>query len=191
VGHLAWPVFAVGVLAFIYRKASSITRLVQSIKYRDVEIVIREEFAEAREETEAIRANSTSQAAITAQGTPEPDDKILRLARIDPAVAIMETFRSLEAEITRIIQHHGYMRWVAPKSFMDHLAKSNLISQKEHDLFMRLRNIRNEAIHAQASVTLAEVIEYKDFVTSFVERLKSIPNPLANFPLPKPRNDAW
>jgi hypothetical protein len=63
---------------------------------------------------------------------------------------------------------------------------------KEADLFARPQRIRNEVIHIrrEAAITVAEVVEYKEFVDSFLQRLKTIKNPLRNFPAYEPGSGA-
>jgi hypothetical protein len=140
-----------------------------------VEIAFKEDFAVARD------------AAMLAKGEAGPAgdaeeigaEKIIQLAKIDPAVAIIEIWRQLETEIYSLIAHNGMMRFTTPTRFVQHLAKLGKISEVDYDLFKRLQNIRNSAVHSgPAKVTLAEVVEFKEFIgvlTKKFDQIKSEP----------------
>ena len=165
---LAWPALALFCFLFVVNRSSNLVRFVKSIRYGDIEITLQD----ARREVELLK----SQRGVASAPDLEPDDKILRLAEIDPSVAIVEVWKKLEAKITQLIQHNGLIRFTNPDLFIRHLYKLEKISANELELFQRLRKIRNESVHARQrnAPTVAEVIEYRDFVEAFCTRLDQI-----------------
>jgi hypothetical protein len=181
VHDLVWPALAVAAFVVAYMRASHLARLIKSIRYGDLEITLHDQFSKAQVEAEAVREKLPP----LEESLRPRDDQALNLAKIDPNVALMDTWQRLEGEITKIIQHEGYMRWVSPRKFVDHLHQLGLISHNEVTLFDTLRSIRNSVAHSiGASATIAQVVEYNDFIDSFVQRLQSIKEPLKDFPLP-------
>jgi hypothetical protein len=168
ISALAWPAFALFCVLMAAYRTPSLIRFIKTIRYGDIEISLQD----ARRDVEALRTERGVVGAVTI----DPDDKILRLAEIEPAVAIVEIWKKLEEKVTQLIQHNGLIRFTRPDLFVRHLAKLGKISSTELELFGRLRKIRNESVHSrhEMSPTVAEVIEYHDFVDAFCQRLDQI-----------------
>ena len=148
-----------------------LVRFVKAVRYKDLEVTIREDFTQARSAAEQIVAERKQLIG------PEPDhEKVLRLADIDASIAVIEVWRRLEKEIVKLMQHNGLMRYTTPAKFMDHLAQLGKISPGDIALFRKLRDIRNLSVHALdgRSLTKGEVIEFSNFVDLLVARLEEI-----------------
>jgi len=167
---LAWPSLALIVIILFSRRAPNLLRFIKTIRYGDVEVTLQD----ARKDVEALELKMPS-AANTAL---DPDDKVLRLAEIDTAVAVIEIWRRLEAKVLELVQHNGLVRFSRPEAFVLGLRELGKISHREYDLYRRLREIRNQAVHSRLSnsLTIAEVIEFRDFVDLFCARLDEIKN---------------
>lgn len=183
VRDLAWPIATLVVLIIALRHLPSLRRFVKAIRYKDVEVTLREEFDGAREVAETVKA------LIGPETKPEETqtDKIAQLAQIDPAIALIEIWRKLEAEVVSLIQHNGLMRYTRPVKFVEQLGKLGKLSEEEITLFRRLRVIRNASVHAQDTnaVTLAEVIEFRDFVNVLIRKFEQIKNEPGFIDIPK------
>lgn len=183
VGHLAWPLTTLIIAAVVYFRLPKLVRFVKAIRYKDVEVTIREEFAQARSEAERL--------AI--QQEPKPpseaaEEKALKLAEIDPSIAIIDIWRRLESEIVRLIQHNGLTRFTSPDRFMEYLVSLGKLSQGDILLYRRLRQIRNTSVHAHnhASLSKAEVLEFSNFVELLIGKLNEIAQSPGYLPAPTP-----
>mgnify|MGYP003648576918 CR=1 FL=1 len=158
-------------LIVIYH-APTLARFVKAIRYKDFEVTMREDFNEARLDAEQVKLEIGDAEPINLN----PNDKIIQLAKIDRGIAIVEIWKNLEVEITRLIQHNGLMRYTNPFKFVEHLAEVGKITSRDLSLFRNLRKIRNESVHSHNSseLTMAEVLEFRDFVEVLAKRFESI-----------------
>jgi len=173
VGHLAWPTVLVVGVVFVSRRAGQLSRFIKKVRYGDFEIEIREQLDAARGTVEQIEAIS----APTALAPIQPDDRLLELARIDPGIAMVDVWRSLEDEIIKLMQHNGLMRFTNPVRFVRKLAALGKISPEQLKLFERLRSIRNSAVHSSwnaPEIALGEVLEFRELVGVLTRRFQEI-----------------
>ena len=163
-----WPLLIFVLALVALNKAPMLASLIKNIRYKEVEIT----FQDARKKLER-----TSLGLRLAEMPPlDPNDKIFKLAAIDTGAAIMEIWKSLEAVLVTLIQHNGMMRFTNPTKFVDVLCTEGKISEEERALFHSLRHLRNKSVHAFPgnSPTIAEVLEFQDFVSAFSDRLEQI-----------------
>lgn len=168
---LAWPLTTLILATIVLIRLPKLVRFIKAVRYKDWEVTIREDFAQARSAAEQIVAERKQIIG------PEPDqEKVLRLADIDASIAVIEVWRRLEKEIVKLMQHSGLMRFTTPAKFMDHLARLGKISPRDIELFRKLRDIRNLSIHALdgRSLTKGEVLEFSNFVDLLVAKLEAI-----------------
>jgi len=189
IGSLAWPLLIAWIVLLLLRRSKSLEDLIQkvrkyvkSIKMGALELT----FQDAREDAEAVAVE---------RGTPLPDqgplnDKLLQLASINPALAVVEIWKDLEAEIISLIQHNGMMRFTRPTHFMRVLAEKKKITRNELALYERLRSIRNEAVHSRdpQPLTVAEISEYRSFVSALIARFQQIKAEPGYIDVPMPEN---
>jgi len=172
VRDLAWPLVALTALGTVFYKGRDFITLVKTFKYKDIEITIREEFVEARADAEQVKLQFHTQPAqdIILQ------DKILKLAKLDTALAIIDIWKKLEAELISLIQHNGQMRFTTPEKFILKLADLGKLTKSEVNLYRKLREIRNASVHShdETKLTLAEVIEFRDFVDMLSKKFEQI-----------------
>lgn len=172
VRDLAWPLVALAALGAVFYKGRDFITLVKTFKYKDIEITIREDFIEARADAELVKLQLHTQ--------PAPNillqDKILNLAKLDPALAIVDIWKKLEAQLINLIQHSGQMRFTTPEKFILKLADLGKITKNEVNLYRKLREIRNASVHShgETKLTLAEVIEFRDFVDMLSKKFEQI-----------------
>lgn len=195
VEHLATPVTALIALKILLKRAPQISQFVKSIRYKDIEINLRDEFEKAKEAAGSIELSSPEGAILnTARLGFQENDKILQLAEIDPGIAIAEIWKNIEGTIIKLMQHNGLMRFTRPEKLIEWLESKNKVSQTEVELFLRLRKIRNAAVHSGPStpqISLAEVMEFKEFANVLIDRIEKIrmdPGYL-DYPVPKHKLD--
>jgi hypothetical protein len=180
---VAWPLVTLLALLVLLRRGPSIVRFVKAIKYKDFEVTMREDFIEARAEVERVKVEIAPNLMVSIN----PKDKVLQLAEIDPALAVIEIWKKLEAALIKLIQHHGLMRFTTPDRMVVHLGKLGKLSKSEVNLFRKLREIRNESVHAhdKSRLTLAEVIEFKDFVDVLIQKFEKMMSEAGYIDIPK------
>ena len=184
---LAWPVTTLIALIFVIKHAPSLAGFVKAVRFKDFELTLREEFTEARAEAEQVKLEAGGVAAQPETRERAMPDKIKQLVEIDPAIAIIEVWRTLEAEIVSLIQHNAMMRFTTPEKFIQHLVKIGKLTASDWKLYQRLRQIRNTSVHApHMSPTLAEVVEFSDFVEVLGRRLKEIKSEPGYITVPMP-----
>jgi hypothetical protein len=181
VGSLAWPVTVGGIVCVLWRNRRDLARFVKTIKYKDVELTLRDDFEKATDLADGIRATLPAlQQEAAALPAPDIDDRLMKIARLDPTLAVLSSWQKLEAKIIQLIQHNGLMRFVSPPSFMRRLRELEKLTPQDIELYDRLRSIRNEAVHATQSknrgLSLGEVAEYDKLIDTLVERLEQIRN---------------
>lgn len=174
VRDLAWPILILVLLFASYKRAPKLMRIVKSIRYGDIEVTLREIFDEAREEVAAIK--SKPDAPVVSESQVENTDKILELAKVSTGAAITELWKLLEIKILEVVRGDNARAWMAPREYLRILRQENRISASELELLENLRRIRNSAVHSENErpLTIAEVLEYKDFVDSFLTRFKAV-----------------
>jgi hypothetical protein len=185
VGYVAWPVTTLLLASLILPRLPKLAKFVKAVRYRDFEVTIREDFTQARSEAERLAIERNP---ISIEETSEA--KVLRLAEVDPSIAIIEVWRRLEREIVKLIQHNGLIRFTAPMKFMEHLARLGKLTQGDMLLFRKLRDIRNASVHAPEghSLSKGEVLEFSNFVDLLSAKLHEIKQNSGYIDLPGPQN---
>lgn len=185
---LAWPIIALAVLGAFLFQGRAFVRLVKTFRYKDFELTTREEFFEARADAEQVKLTLDDQPSSSLN----PKDRILQLAEIDPGLAIIDIWKTLDAELLKLIQHNGLVRFTTPDKFVAELGKLGKLSSREESLYRKLRQIRNASVHAHGSftLTLAEVIEFRDFVDVLVKRFEQMKNEPGYIDIPPPESQA-
>jgi hypothetical protein len=171
-------------VALLIWRAPTLARFVKSIRYKDVEVLIRENLESARDEAEKVRGTENHPPAPLYQ-----DDKVLQLARIDPALAVVDIWKQLESRIILLIQHNGLMRFTSPSEFIFELGKQKKLSATELKIFKKLREVRNASVHSQLSpsLTLAEVVEFRDLAELLGRKIDELREQPGNIDLPLKR----
>lgn len=171
-GHLAWPVAMLLVVTFVLFRLRWFAKFIKGVKYKDLELSIREDFTEARVAAEALEAELQSP-EVSATDT----NKVARLVEIDPSIAIIEIWRRLEQNVIKLIQHNGFMRFTTPPRFVEYLTHLGKLSDRELVLYRKLRDIRNASVHTHddtSAISKAEVFEFNRFAEILTQKLEAI-----------------
>jgi hypothetical protein len=189
VSALAWPVTLLVVLGGVIWKGPTLARFIKTIKYKDLEVQL--DFEAARNEGEKLRSAENPPSLVPL----DQADKTLQIAKIDPALAVVEAWKDLEGSIIRLMQHNGLIRFTTPTKFMFELAKQGKLSDSEIKLFQKLREIRNASVHSSTffpSLSLAEAIEFRDLAALLgrkIDSLRGLPEYI-NIDLPPAKAEA-
>ena len=175
----ATPAAALVALWIILSKTPKLSRLIKTIKFKDVEVNLREELEKAKDEAEILKSKTTAnERAPETKQVSQFDEKIIKLANIDPKAAIFEIWKQLENSIIKLMQHNGLIRFTRPDKLIRWLGNQGKISASQVELFLRLKRIRNEVVHAfpddPPNISMADVLEYKDLSSLLIDTLESI-----------------
>lgn len=161
---LAWPLTALcAVLAF--RK--TILRLLPQLakfKYDKFEFQFDKEVADVEKQAQAslppIPPRSTLEAVR---------QKLIKLAMVSPEAAIIDAWRYLESELLELVARQKVdiaptVRTM-PRVLGALLYKEGLLSEAQHDLITRLRDLRNDVTHGRTqSVDIERATSYVESV---------------------------
>lgn len=185
------PAAALIALWIIFSRMPKLSKFINTIKFKDIEVNLRGEIEKAKDEAVILTSISpVKNESLTTEHVSEFDIKIIKLANIDPKTAIFEIWKHLESSIIRLMQHNGLIRFTRPDKFIRWLENHGKIAGSQVDLFLRLRRIRNEVVHAlpddPPNISISDVLEYKDLADLLIQTLESIQNEegYLDYPIP-------
>lgn len=169
---LAWPAVILFLIFLATRNSTGLMKLIHSIRYKDFEVTLRDDFLEASELANKIRVDPK----LSKPFDPVSSGHVLQLAKIDAGVAILRSWQRLESRIIEMIRHSGLVRFTNPSKFMARLLQLERIEGADLSLFERLRKIRNEVVHDVSygnvqTPSAAEAVEYDELVETLIQRL--------------------
>lgn len=171
IDSLAWPLTVLG-LAFLVRKPlKALIPLVESFKYKDVEVSFRKKLLEAQSDAE--------ESGIKSEVLEEERENILKLAEISPASAIIESWKEIELaakERTEALAPVGgsfsNSRNNRP---IDYLELTGALVPSTARAIREMRHLRNQAAHsAKLNISRESVIEYVTLAKAISNQISSI-----------------
>jgi hypothetical protein len=190
---LSWPL---ATLAIVLLLRSSIAQLIPEIrkfKLGDVlEIDIGEELRQVEAQADAALPQSKPiQKTVTVQyeaagkagekaavlGQVEVIDSNKRaahLAQLSPALAIVDAWLELEADLKTAAAANGIdvNDRVKPFDLLRAFMRIDKVDQQGYEIFVRLRNIRNRAVHERLpNLTANEALEFRELTRRFAAKL--------------------
>ncbi|PWJ91696.1 hypothetical protein C8D77_103394 [Mesorhizobium loti] len=169
IGSLAWPT-AVVILAILFRGrlADLLHRIREVTGPAGTSAKFSEQLEATREATEA-----------TVEHDPLPqigaDGPYLDLAQQFPSAAVMSAYQDIEEFIREHLRDRPPSESNTPNNhmnFMKKLAREGAIPDSLLQIYMRLRETRNAAVHSKGTITPAEAIEYRDLSKRFLQSLQ-------------------
>ena len=168
---LAWPLFAFVALWMLRSPLKDLSRLVEKIKYKDLEL----NFGRTLEET-AGRADSIQ----PIDGKDSEVNKILEGALDpDPRIAVLKSWASVETAVEKLahshLNDHGHSRRIPTFRLIEVLFQAGVIDHSLASVLREMRPLRNLIAHgeditvddhtvrafARAAARLALIIEEK------------------------------
>lgn len=177
VGALAWPLVVVVLLFLLRPYFGGLAGRLESLKLPGgTEAKFREELARAKEDVQVLQQQTGS--VRTLDAAPDFDEiwqkneEYLELSKNFPEAAIMYSFQEVEHVLEEIAPKldvpHG-----RPRAVIEALQRRELIDGQLNDLYRRLSNLRNVAVH-RGAVTLSqdEALEYRNLARAAVFQLR-------------------
>lgn len=168
IGAIAWPV-ALVVIVLVFRK--QLVKLVARMRAVSGPAGISATFADELEK--AREAAEQSPVEPRRESEPlEADDPFLKLAEVYPEAAVMEAYKEVESFLANAMGDNGSL--VSPTMIMTVLSNVKVIPYDTLELFQRIRNARNLAVHSSGRLTTGEAIEFREVARSLVDSLRPI-----------------
>ncbi|RUU31880.1 hypothetical protein EOC93_31600 [Mesorhizobium sp. M6A.T.Ce.TU.002.03.1.1] len=170
IGALAWPM-ALVLLVLIFRK--QLVKLVARTKAVSGPAGISATFADELEKAKEAADQTLSAEPLRESAPLEVDDPFLKLAETYPEAAVLAAYDELETFLTEAMGLKGAV--VVPiTSLMIALSNLKLIPSDTFELFNRIRNARNLAVHGRSRLTPGEAIEFRAVARSLIEAIRPI-----------------
>lgn len=175
--YLAWPLFATVTLLLFRRQLLGLGGLVQSLKYKDVEVNFREN----------MRVVET--ASAIQQGTSEPPrphgdymsrmlDRFADLTVISPRSAIIEAWVQVELAAIDFLKRENALpasgaSTLPPLKLVNALKNGQFLDPTRLKLLNALRNARNDALHvADDAIKESDATDFVLVAMDLVESLR-------------------
>jgi hypothetical protein len=179
IGVLAWPA-AVLTLAFAFRaELRKALNRISKLKYKELEATFDNELSQVENRTGLyLRAEESPLTETPAERCGYA--QLLRIAEVSPRAAVTEAWRKLESTVDRLATNMG----IDPKIPMSGVKAIRLLIRNQQvapsllDDYNRLRDLRNQAVHAEEfgiSQTEAEryaalAIEIAEYLNRFIRK---------------------
>jgi hypothetical protein len=170
VGSLAWPV-AIAIVALIFKLP--IERLLPRITNFELwgsKATFSSELQKAEETAEKLPS-------VVEHARPEsaakPDDPYFELAERFPEAAVMDSFKMVEAVFHEYAEELGVQQPANNRVILRLLMEEGFVSRDVYNLYGRVSDTRNAAVHADTRVISAgEAIAYRDLCEQLTKHLR-------------------
>jgi|SRR5580658_9853316 hypothetical protein len=171
---LAWPLTVLGAV-FAFRKP--LLRLLPqltNLKYDKFEFQFAKEVAAVEKQAQASLPPIPDKSSLDAVR-----EKLIKLAMTSPEAAIIEAWRYLETELLELIvrQKIDFAPTVRtmPRVIGALLYKEGVLTEAQHDLVVRLRDLRNEVTHGRTQeVDIERAISYIESILRLVASMHDV-----------------
>lgn len=165
---LVWPTTIVIVVMLMRSPLSKLIPTLKKLKYKDLEMEFEREANKILSEAERDLPEIPE---IPEMPKLQDDTRALySKRRIEPAIVILESWRSLESEMREIANHQNIQAGRSIRSLISELESNGLISKEAAKVSLDLAALRNKVAHASEETITYEV---SAAFCSSVERVKS------------------
>ena len=176
---LAWPTVVVVLLLLLRPYFGGLAERLESLKLPGgTEAKFREELERAKGDVQALQQRTgsvrTHDAAPDFDELRRKNEEYLELSRNFPEAAIMYSFQAVEQVLDEIAPRLDVPRG-RPRAVIEALQRRGQIDEQLRDLYQRLSNLRNVAVHRGAvTLTQDEALEYRNLADAAVFQLRRI-----------------
>jgi hypothetical protein len=168
---LAWPVTVVILLLLLRKPISDLIPLLQHLKYKDLELdfgkKVQELIADMKKE---LPGNGKLPDTTLKQ-------RLSQLSQSSPRAAILEAWLELEEVALEALKRKQFAITSqdarSPLQLGHALLEAGILDQGKHEIYNRLRNLRNSATHAsEFPIGVETAIDYAEAATRLAEYIK-------------------
>jgi hypothetical protein len=169
---LAWPVTLLAAVFMLRSNIGALFPYIERLKYKDFEV----EFRKALEETAEKSRTALHGIEMEAVGIA-PRDRLYSLAEISPRSAILEAWLQVETVAAEVLlardPSFSTKTAMAPLRLGEALNRKEIINGAQLEIFHRLRDLRNKAVHVGDAVFKPdEVAEYISLATALTSQIR-------------------
>ena len=171
VGSLAWPLTIVAGFFILRDNLLALFPFIERFKYKDFEV-------EFRRSVQELTAQSRTVLPVQEAEDDIPQDPLYALAEVSPRSAILEAWLQVETAGAEALQSSEpkmatRTSMIAPLRLGEYLRRREIISGQQLEIFHRLRELRNKAVHVgDVTFQLDEVAEYIALATSLAAQIR-------------------
>lgn len=169
---VSWPLTALVIVLILRKPIIALPSLIKKLKIKDVEIEFDKKVKELKEE------------ALMQFPVVEQDESRLKrnrflidLAQISPRSAILESWIELENISLKSLREKqdgtGGLSSIPPMELGDLLNERGILDENKIEIYHKLRNLRNAAVHATdlkvTSLVATEYISLANSLTAYIE----------------------
>jgi len=173
IGSLAWPVTLLVGFFLIKGHISELFPFIERLKYKDFEIEFRKTVHELAE-----RSRAALPVPEVEEGPQVATDRLYSLAEISPRSAVLEAWLQVETAAAEALQAKqptltSKVSGIAPLRLGEYLNRHEIINRAQLEIFHRLRELRNKAVHVGDAVFRPEEVgEYIALATSLASQIR-------------------
>jgi len=149
VASLAWPITVLVCLPLLRKPLRSLTPLIRRLKYSDLELQFGREVADVKETTETAALKTAQKAEVAEK---EVWQELMQLASVRPRNAVRAAWHQVESTLMRVAKDRNLQAapaaWSMPMVIGALLLNAGVISDTQHKLLYRLRQLTSEAERA-------------------------------------------
>ncbi len=173
---LAWPL-TILIIVLIFRKplAQAITA-VEKFRFKDWEIEFSRGLKIAEDKAKGLKLPPPQYARLLTETPISPYQHLFDLASTYPRAAVTEAWLYIEMALRKLASARGITTKgiQAEREVLRKLTLSGELPDGTTDLYDRLRNLRNQAVHAvKFDISSREANSYVDLALSLASRFES------------------
>ena len=183
VSSVAWPATLIVLVWMLREPLRRVLLTITSLKYKDLEVDFGRELKELEEKAKVINITPINRTALPSPAKDEPSQILAdaeRLAADFPGPAVALAWSAVESTLMQAVMRLA----ISPDYPSDNSAYKNtkllagqgLLDTQTLEVFERLRNLRNIAVHGGGGVQISfdEAREYVAIARGVVEKLTAL-----------------
>jgi hypothetical protein len=172
---LAWPLTVLGAVLAFRKQLLRLLPQLTNLRYDKFEFQFGKEVAAVEKQAQASFPPVPEKSALEAVR-----EKLIKLAMTSPEAAIIESWRYLEGELLELVARRKVDIAPAvramPRVLGAVLYKDGLLSEAQHELVVRLRDLRSDVTHSRTQmVDIERAMSYIDSVLRLVASIHDAP----------------
>jgi hypothetical protein len=165
---LAWPLTLLGLVLAFRKQLLQLLHQLTNLKYDKFEFQFGKEVAAVERQAQASFPPVPQKSGLEAVR-----EKLIKLAMTSPEAAIIEAWRYLEGELLELVARRKVDIAPAvrgmPRVLGAVLYKEGLLSEAQHELVVRLRDLRSDVTHSRTQmVDIERAMSYIESVLRLV-----------------------
>lgn len=168
---LAWPITVIIAILVLRPVLFKLAPLLQRLRYKEIELQFGQQIEEARAEVAADLPLVEEEVAVSPF-----QERLLKLAEVSPRAAVLESWRRLEAALTKAARKRQVPADSPPRNPREAvrlLQQHDAIPSSSASVIGEMRHLRNQAAHApEFALSSSSAIEYGNLAWALSRELE-------------------